>query len=90
MQRGVTGAGGEFQEGEEPLSDIYLKRWLKASSWHVDGVESFIVKHASWRYDMCPNGRIKEVCTKALGVSLQCSSGKHFSTNFAVHFCSAK
>lgn len=36
----------------------------------MDNAEASIMKHADWRIEICPDGRIKEVRMNILGICL--------------------
>lgn len=43
------------------LNDSTLLRWLRAEKYDVDKAYNRLVKHAQWRADYVPDGRIHEV-----------------------------
>ena len=53
--------GGELKTPEEMLTDMYLRRWLRARRWDVDVAMRCILSHAQWRVKMMPLGAIQEV-----------------------------
>ncbi|KAI8466216.1 MAG: CRAL-TRIO domain-containing protein, partial [Monoraphidium minutum] len=48
------------QGGEEGLSDMQLKRWLRARSWDPARAARDLASHASWRAAFAPLGRVQE------------------------------
>lgn len=52
------------------LDDGTLLRWLRAEKYDVDKAYNRLVKHAQWRADYVPDGRIHEVLLPPLPLAL--------------------